>query len=101
MTMNNVRGVFSAVNVSINGPGSPSGRGVVTRVRGFHVGSQGGSGTIHISDAGNVPQAVDFRLWICVSAFDNLQLPDGGVRFPNGVSVSIPASIALTVFVDP
>lgn len=95
MSMNNNRGVYITANTSIN-------NGRNTRVRGFHVGSAGGSGTINLSGSDNAGQnPPDFRMWIAVSAFDNLTLPDGGVRFPNGVSVSVPANINLTLFVDP
>ena len=92
--MNNNRGIYVTANTSINGVNN-------TRVRGFHVGSQGGSGTIHLSNPQAADTGTDFRLWVCVSAFDNLTLPDGGIRFPHGVSVSIPTSIALTLFIDP
>jgi hypothetical protein len=94
MTMNNNRGIYVTANTSIN-------NGRNTRLRGFHMAALGGSGTIHFSNPQATDSGTDFRIYVIAGTTDNLQLPEGGVRFPKGVSVSVPTSVVATLFIDP
>lgn len=99
MSMNQVRGITVSVNTSINGIRTGNVRGNLTRLRGFHMASKGGSGDIHFSDT--VTPSIGFRMFVVANSSDNLTIPDSGVKFPAGVSVSIPTSVVATLFLDP
>ena len=99
--MNQIRGIYVSVNTSINGATATNPKGNATRVRGFHFVSRGGTGEIHLSDTVDPTGSGSCRIFVAVSASDNLALPDSGLRYPNGVSVSIPTSVVATFFIDP
>jgi len=92
--MNNIRGIYVfGTSVSIGG-------GQGTRVRGWHIAPQAGGGSIHLSSPTGVG-GTDFRLWVIASTVSDNFFADGSIRFPTGVSVSVPTSCTLTLFVDP
>lgn len=96
-----IRGIYITANTSINGVSATNGRGVNTRVRGFHFVSQGGTGTIHFSDTVDPNNSGNTRIFVQANGSDNLTLTELGLRFPAGVSVSVPASVVATIFIDP
>lgn len=96
-----IRGVYTTANTSINGFTAADGRGKNTRVRGFHFASTGGTGTIHLSDIADPNNPGNTRIWVQSNGSDNLTLTELGLRFPAGVSVSLPTSVVATFFVDP
>jgi hypothetical protein len=99
MSMNQVRGITVSVNTSINGINANNVRGNLTRLRGFHMASRGGTGDVHFSEPDNPTGG--FRMFVAVDSSDNLTIPDSGIKFPAGVSVSVPTSVVVTVFIDP
>lgn len=99
MSMNQVRGITVSVNTSINGVNANNVRGNLTRLRSFHMASKGGSGDVHFSDT--LQPTVGFRMFVVANSSDNLTIPDSGVKFQAGVSVSVPTSVVVTVFLDP
>jgi hypothetical protein len=99
MGMNQIRGITVSANTSINGINANNARGNLTRLRGFHMASRGGAGDIHFSDT--VQPSIGFRMYVIANSSDNLTLPDSGVKFPAGVSVSVPTSVVATLFLDP
>ena len=96
-----IRGIYCETNTSINGVSTTNAKGANTRVRGFHFVSRGGAGTIHLSDTVLPDNSGNTRIYVLANGSDNLTLQELGLRFPHGVSVSLPTSVVATFFIDP
>ena len=75
----------------------PSGRRI--RIRGIHVMPRGGAGAFHIHDHTSATDYFVSGYMTSGQAYD-IAIPEPGLLFPTGASVSIPVSVNAIIFYD-